>query len=276
MKKSKQYFIIGMVCAIFIGVAVLTFFIGVKPHNAHYIRLEVNPKVEFITDRDNTVTSVMPLNNEAFELLIQEEFVGLSIDKASEKFIDLCTKANYINPEKEDNAVRLTVVSGFMQALELKVYESINNYFMENEILGVIVENDNDRTEIKDAKDRKIASANKLALMKSICLLNNSYTLESLTGKTESELLEILKELHELSGYSPEVYTNEQLANKSKLIDANRTRYEEHKKKLTNESNREFQKKYDEYKRQTVQKYEPDFDTKYDDWIGYEAEDVIA
>lgn len=276
MKKSKQYFIIGMVCAVFVLIAVLNFFIGVKPLNAHYIRLEVNPKVEFITDKNNIVTSVMPLNNEAFELLIQENFIGLEIEKASEKFIDLCTRANYINPESETNAVRLTVVSGFMQALELKVYESINNYFLENEIFGVIVENDNDRTEIKDAKDRKIASANKLALMKSICLLDSSYTLENLTDKTETELLEILKELHKNSGYNPDIYTNEQLTNKSRLIDSNRTRFEEHKKNLTNESRREFQKEYDEYKRETLQKYEPDFDSKYDDWIGYKAKDITA
>ena len=86
MRKSKQYFIIGIVCAIFVAVAVLNFFIGVKPHNAHYIRLEVNPKVEFITDINNIVTSYMPLNNEAYELLIGEDFIGLEIGKASEKF----------------------------------------------------------------------------------------------------------------------------------------------------------------------------------------------
>lgn len=276
MKKSKQYFIIGIVCAIFVAVAVLNFFIGVKPHNAHYIRLEVNPKVEFITDINNIVTSYMPLNNEAYELLIGEDFIGLEIGKASEKFIDLCTQANYIGVDRKDNAVRLTVVSGFMQALELKVYESINNYFMKNEIYAVIVENDNDRTEIKDAKDKNIASANKLALMKSICLLDDSFTLKSLTGKTETELLEILKNLHKNSGYDSSVYTAEQLANKSKLIDANRLNYEQHKNALTHKSNREFQKEYDEFKRQAVQKYEPDFDTKYDDWIGYKSKDITA
>lgn len=266
MKKTKQYFIIGMVCAIFIGVAILNFFVGVKPHNAHYIKLEVNPKIEFITDRNNIVTSIMPLNEEAYELLIQENFTGLSIEEATEKFIDLCTKANYIDINSKNNAVRLTIVSGFMQALELKVYETINNYFIENEILACIIENDNDRTEIKKAKENKVSSANKLSIIESILSKNSSFKFEELNKKTERDLLEILKETHKLSGYSSSNFTSTQLANKSKLIDSNRTRLEEHRKNITSNSQREFHKKYDEHKRLNLSKFKPNFESKYNSW----------
>ena len=267
MKKSKQIFFIVFVCVLFLATAVFTFFNGVKPHSAHYIKIEVNPKVEFLTDMHNTVTSVMPLNEEAKELLVLEEFIGLGISEATEKFIDLCAQANYIDVYAKDNAVRITVVSGFMQALELQVYESINNYFVKNQIYGLIVENDNDLAEIKEAKKLNVSCANKLSLIKSICLLDETKNIDELKVKTEDDLLDILSEIHKSKNYSPSNYTETEIANKSRLIDANRVNFEKHQKAITNESARAFAKSYDEYKRLNLKDYELDFDKKYETWI---------
>lgn len=267
MKKSKQIFFIVFVCILFLATGIFTFFTGVKPHSYHYIKIEVNPKVEFLTDMHNKVTSIMPLNEEAKELLVLEDFKGLDISKATEKFIDLCAQANYIDVYAKDNAVRITIVSGFMQALELQVYESINNYFIKNEIYGLIVENDNDLAEIKEAKKLNVTSANKLSLIKSICLLDEDKKFDDIKNLKEDYLLEMLSDIHKDINYSPNNYTETEIANKSRLIDANRINFEKHQKAITNETSRAFSKSFDEYKRLNLKDYELDFNKKYETWI---------
>ena len=66
-------------------------------------------------------------------------------------------------------------------------------------------------------------------------------------------------------------YTSEELANKSKLIDFNRTNYEEHISKISNESTRNFRTKLEKYVKENKKNYEIDWENRYDKWQASEG-----
>lgn len=267
MSKAKQVLTIIIVIAFFIGVALFVLFNGVLSHDAHYVKIEINPKVEFITDGNNKVTSVMPLNEEALVLLVQENFIGLDVDLACKDFVRLCAEADYLDVDGEDNVINITIVSGFMQALEMKVYEAIDKYLLDNEILAALVENDNDIAMNKKAKEKNVSSSSKFSLIESIIYLDNTKTLDELNDFSENELIHALQKLHQNSGYSTDKYTAEELSTKAKLIDFNRVKYNNHISKITSETQSLFGTKFDEFKRQEIGKYEIDFDSTYSKWL---------
>ena len=79
MKKSKEILTIVSILILVVGVGIFIGLRGIKAHNNHYIRIEVNPKIEFITDSHNTVLSYVPINEEAKIIVCQENFNGLNI-----------------------------------------------------------------------------------------------------------------------------------------------------------------------------------------------------
>ncbi len=165
MKKSHQFIVIGITIlfAVIAGVCVI-FYNGSRMLNSHYVRLEVNPKVEFLTNSDNIVDSVYPVNQDAYDLIIGEQFVGLPISEAVTKFLTLCAKAGYIAVDGKDNAVGLAVSSGFTQKFENEIYTTINNYYKDNLILGVIAEADSDLANFKEKKEKNTPLLNAIIL----------------------------------------------------------------------------------------------------------------
>lgn len=259
--------IVSLVALIIASAGIIIELKGIKSNDTHYVQLEVNPRIEILTNKKNKVTSVLPLNEEAREIMVEEEFIGLTIEEATEKFMTLCTQCGYIDVNSEDNAVRTTIVSGLTQSLEVKVYSTINEFFLKNEIMGVIVENDSDLAQVKEAKELGVSSANKLAIIKSMIEKNPALNVEDLKKIDESKLIKKIEDYHESYGYDSSVYTNEQIANKSKLIDFNRLNYTNHKNAITESSLEEFSQEYEEFRRKNLKKYEVGFSEKYNQWL---------
>ena len=171
--KKKEIFTIVAILIFIGGIGLFIALSGIKANNNRYIRIEVNPKVEFITDAQNNVISYLPINDEAKILLSNEDFIGMKVYDAGLKFVDLCAQANYIDVNGKENAVRITAVGGITQSLESRIYSKINNYFKNSEINAVIVESDNDIDLISEAQKRHITSSNKLMLIDAILEKNN-------------------------------------------------------------------------------------------------------
>ncbi|MBQ4558169.1 MAG: hypothetical protein IJA61_02190 [Clostridia bacterium] len=266
MKKSHQIFVITSVILLFVAIAlVVVFYNGTKMLNSHFVRIEVNPKIEFLSGEDGKVESVFAVNEEAEELIIGEEFVGLSMEEAVEKFLDLCLQANYLDFEKDTNAIGLSVSSGFTQEFEGDMYGVCNKFLIDNEILGVIAEKDVDLALFREKKEKKVFSVEKLVLINSILEKTSEYSFDDLNDMSESDLIDVLEDLHEAN--SQKEYTKEQLANKNKLIDFNRTRLNEHRANITNQSQREFASRYDKFKKSKTKEYEMGFEDKYLQYI---------
>ena len=266
MKKSKEIFTIVAILIFVLGIGLFIGLNGIKDHNNHYVRIEVNPKIEFITDAHNNVISYVPINEEAKIIVCQESFKGMKIEDACLKFVELCTMANYIDVNQANNAVRITAISGLTHSLENKIYKNINSYFKNHNIKSVIVESENDIDLISEAQDKNIASANKLMLINAIMEKDESTNLEELNKLTETKLINKLIKIHKTINYSPSTYTIEELTNKTKLIDFNREKYESHMFALTNESISEFSEEFTKHKKTHTNSYEENFNQAYNDW----------
>ncbi len=264
MIKFKQFLWVMFAVSVFVGFSLFLGFTGAENLDYNYVKIEVNPKVEFISDTKNNVTSVYALNDEAKQLLVGEDFIGLKIEKATKKFVDLCVQANYIDVERKDNAVKLTVVAGLTQALETNVYKEVSEYFRKNAIHSVIVENQKDLKQFKEAKKLGV-SVNKLSLMEAVTKFEPNLTLEQAKKLSEKELVSRLHNAHQ-NLEQHKTFTNSDIQNKTKLIDFNRAKLNKHKESLTNNKISEFADDYKLYVKETLKKYEIDFDKQNEEW----------
>lgn len=266
MKKSLEITIIIVTIAVIIAGATSFILLGARASDTHYVCVEVNPRIEFLTNKNKDVKSVKPLNEEAKTLMIGENFIGLSIEDASVKFIDLCTKAGYIDVNGKDNAVKISVLSGLNQAMEVKLYRAVSKYFTENEIFGVVLDASKDLEMYKEAKKLKVSSE-KLDLMLAVKENNEEIDVEKLKGKSNKQLIDIIEEQHNIYEFD---YTNEELANKVKLMDFNRANYDKHMENITEESSKKFREEYTKYLKTNNKIYEQNFDKKYAEWLNFD------
>ncbi len=230
----------------------------------NYVKLSVNPQIEFVCEGDRVV-SCNALNEEAKTIIAQEEFIDLNVDDACVKFVDLCTRAGYINLDASDNAVKVDCVSGLTQNLEAKVYKAVNDYLKGSEILGVVLESNDDSKQVKESKENGVP-LNKFILINSCMNLDDNLKLDELKKYSQSELIKKINELHQKIGNPTETYTQEDLTNKHLLIDFNRIKYAKHMDSITEESLRAFAPKYTENQKELRNKVHNDFDGAYGIW----------
>ncbi len=259
--KKKEIFIIGAVIILFIVIAVVVATTGASNGGNNYVRLEINPKMEF-TVHKNEVVSYRAVNQEARELLVQEEFMGLTMEEATDKFLSLCAQAGYFDVDGEDNALKITAISGITQEDDVKVFRAAQKFFTEHEIMAVIVQNDDDMEVFKAAKKKQL-SPDKYALIKAAKECYPDKTEEELKKMSSKKLLELIKQ-GQLE--DSKEYTEEELTNKSRLIDFNRVKYEEHMNKITEDTSRKFVEKQTKFQKENATDYEVAFSEKYKEW----------
>lgn len=253
---------------IFIGVILLSavgliIFSGITANEYNYVQLEINPRVEFLCDKNFKVVSFRPINDDAEVILTNVEYKGMDISDACVDFVDICARAGYIDVDGEDNAVNITVIDGITQALDVHVTRDINNYLRKNEILCAVIENYEDRSMFDKKKEYDVCCPNKFKLMQTIQELMPEKSLEDLAKLSEVELIDTLNNIHSEYDFEP---THEQIELKTKLIDFNREKYNEHMKKITNKSQSEFATTYEKFQKENTQKYAQNFNKEYINW----------
>lgn len=265
MSKAGEFLVIGLVITVIISLAVGLSFSGVKNGSYNYVELEINPKVEFVTDSKDNVVSVYPINSDAKKILINENFEGINIKDAVKKYLTLATKLNYLDVERTDNAIKFTCVSGLTKALEVRLYRTINSYLTENQIMGVIVENTDDLQEFKQAKKLSISN-DKFSLVESANRLYPDKTKEELKNLSEKKLIELIKDAHVSLKESTLSYSEDELNNKNKTIELYKTKLENHKSKITDKTKSTFKEEYVKNKKQNGKVFETDFDKQSEVW----------
>ncbi len=187
---------VSSIVMIAIIVSLITILVGTKNVSSSYVKLELNPKIEFVCDIHKNVVSFCALNDEAKITTSNLNLKGEHIEDAVKLFLTECAKLGYVNLNQEDfNVIKLTVVSGITQSLDVSVYKSVNKWLAKNEVMGVIIENQNDMEMLKEAKKLNI-SVNKLSLIKSATNLNLSLKKEHLKNVCEKDLIDIINDLH--------------------------------------------------------------------------------
>lgn len=261
-KKGTIISLIFVVCIV-ISSALFIIFSGITANEYNYVQLEVNPRVEFICDKNFKVISYRPLNDDAKVVLAGVEYKGMDIEDASADFIDICARVGYIDVNGSDNAVNITVVDGITQALDVHVVQSINEYLQKNEILCAVVENYEDRSMNDAKKEYGICCSNKYKLITTIMEYDKTLTIENLKKLSEVELIDMITNIHTTDKYEP---SEEDIELKTKMIDFNRVKYNTHKSAITDATQREFSEIFDDFRNKSSETYRQNFTNQYRNW----------
>lgn len=79
------------------------------PVATSYVSMDINPSVELVLDQNDNVISYSCENEDALLMLYGENIIGLNIEKASEKIIDLAIEFGYLT--EENCGVQVNVAS---------------------------------------------------------------------------------------------------------------------------------------------------------------------
>lgn len=88
-------------------------------------------------------------------------------------------------------------------------------------------------------------------------------SIEELNNLSEVELLDMINNIHSEYSFEP---TEEQIELKTKLIDFNRKKYNEHMNKITTKSQQEFAPKFEKFQKTKAQDYMINFENSYISW----------
>lgn len=160
-----------------------------------YVAVDVNPGVEFTVNIYDEVISVSATNKDGELVLAGLDYKGQKIEDATRNFVDEVTKMGYIDQSKEDNAVMITVVNdNEVKALNLqeRLYTKINEFFVENHILGVVLGEETNEVLRLEAQSKGL-SAGKLRLIKQAVKADPSLTQEAAANMAVKELNKVIE-----------------------------------------------------------------------------------
>lgn len=263
MEKKATIISLIFVGIIVICAAALIIFSGITTKEYNYVQLEVNPRVEFIVDKNFKVVSFKPLNEDAEIILSDVNYKGMDIEDASTTFLDLCAQTGYIDVDGEDNAVNITVIDGITQALDVHITQKINEYLRKNEITCAVIESYEDRSMFDEKKENKTCCTNKFKLMKTLNEYDENLSLEKLNKLSEVELIDMVTNIHSSDRFTPS--KEDKLAKKT-LLEKNKEKYTKHKENITDKTQQEFAKKHEKHQNSVAKKYQENFTKNYNEW----------
>lgn len=177
--KSKAGFIIGgMVAIAALGLFLCYYYLA--PNS--YLAIDVNPSIEFKTNRLNQVVSINPVNDDAKNLLTGYELKDKHIEKVIQDIVDRMVLTGYLTPGK-DNMILITVEDKNTSLNLLKdVKEDLQSSLSDRKIEAEVMEQSITITtdDILEAHNNNI-SAGKLAIINKIMKFDKSITVEELS-----------------------------------------------------------------------------------------------
>ena len=154
---------------------------------AKVMNVSLNPKIEFVLDKNDKVLSVNALNEDGNHIISASidatsevsKFEGMTADEAVELFLEISEDSGYIITGDEDE-IRIEM-SGNAENLMKKIKEKANKFFEENNLV----------IEIKTGKIEKSD------ILESVKECMKEYTDAELEKMTQEQLVELLKNSRE-------------------------------------------------------------------------------
>ena len=158
---------------------------GCKNNNPEASRMtvEINPKVEFILDKDNKVVSATALNDDGEVILAGEaSFKGKTAEEAAEAVVSIATETGYIvkgSATANDNEINISISgdTSYVKDLYGKVEKKVNKFVKDNGINATVAK----------------INALTIAQLKEIALKNPERTEDDVKDKTEEQLIAMIK-----------------------------------------------------------------------------------
>ena len=160
------------------------------------ISLDINPSIEIKTNRHNQVLSVSALNEDAQKVLQNQDFMLEELDTAVASIVNVVIDQGYLNTDR--NVILVSVENNSMEKAEilvdsLKLVIKKNASVHEMKLMVLSQTLKKDKAESEEAKELGV-SVGKLKLLKKIEISTDNLTTKSLSHKSMSELLAIVKE----------------------------------------------------------------------------------
>jgi len=198
--------IVGVLLVFVLIVGGLFGYIAITEQDAlGYISVDINPSVQFVTNNDNEVVSVIA-SNEDGEIILKDEvenLLGLPVEEAVEKIVELAIQYGYLDPEAlqtDPNAITITTMLKNKWAenrVRERVSTRVENYFKNNGIYGLVLTNVDMEEIVTEAEELGI-SAGHLKLIKSVLAVYPDKTQEELLELSTQELINLLRETRQL------------------------------------------------------------------------------
>lgn len=165
-----------------------------------YVSIDINPSVEFIINEEDIVESYNLLNEDAQILCADVDFIGMTIEDASELFIQLATEAGFIDVDSEDNAILITVIGEDDSELILEIQERIrtraNAFMARNNISAEIFTEDFTNEDLIAQAEELGISPGKLRLILVAQIYDPELTLEDGINTPIKDLVQNVKTAH--------------------------------------------------------------------------------
>lgn len=130
---KKKILAITLITLVLIGA--IACFVGCKDkdsdkvaHPTSMVTMDINPSINLVLDQNNNVISYSAENEDALIMLYGENIIGLNVEQASQKIIDLAIEFGYLT---EDNSGIQVMVASDNSKVEANIYDKI----------GVVVNN---------------------------------------------------------------------------------------------------------------------------------------
>ena len=108
-KKGKGKIIALFLALIIIAGAVVAFVLLNNKKATAVMECNVNPNIQFVLDQNNRVLRVNYLNEDAEAIFKEVNFNGKSADEAAQLFVELSTKAGFIDVKTTGTRVDITL-----------------------------------------------------------------------------------------------------------------------------------------------------------------------
>ncbi|MGN0961615.1 MAG: hypothetical protein ACI4PF_05405, partial [Christensenellales bacterium] len=132
-----------------------------------------------------------------------------------------------------------------------------------NEIMASVTENYEVRAMFDKKKENQVSCVNKYKLISTIAEVRDDLDFDTLKKMNEVSLIDLVAKNHKNSPYTP---TAEELSTKLALIENNKSKYDTHKKAITNNTQREFSELFEDFQKYSSKEYQYDFEKQYNKW----------
>lgn len=101
----RKFYSIAGIAAVFVILCLVVFqFMQISPIDRTYafVCIDINPSLELLIDRENSVVEINAINKDADTLLIDNDLKGMRIDDAIEKVFELAHDRGFVYEDKEN------------------------------------------------------------------------------------------------------------------------------------------------------------------------------
>ncbi|MDE6869705.1 MAG: hypothetical protein K2J75_03165, partial [Clostridia bacterium] len=194
-----------------------------EPVATSYVSMDINPSIRFVLDKDQKIMSYSCENDDALVLLYGEVIVGMDIQEASQKIMDLAVKMGYLTKDNcgvqvsvssDDSKVESNIldkigvaVSNTDEKLAFEINYDKEGSFVLNYQLAKLKEQNADNEYYQNL------TAGKLRLVNSAMVADFSLKMDDAVKMSTQQLLEIVDEAYNnLEDFSTKAFEEAKLA----------------------------------------------------------------